>query len=135
MRVPANAPVAFLIDRHSGYYHLHVHLTEAQTLNVLAFRGVQMNLGVAAIILFSSIATSFAGNFTPIPKNKIVQNACSFNCQNNFDVCVRLRVPPPPPPTAGTQQVGPSTPPLIVGPNCEADRNICLLACQTNPRG
>jgi hypothetical protein len=50
------------------------HLTEAQTLNVPAFRGVQMKFSVAAIILFSSIATSFAGNFAPIPKNSLKLN-------------------------------------------------------------
>jgi len=48
-----------------------------------------MKLSVAAILLFSSIATSFAGNFTPIPKNKIVQS-CAVNCQNSFDLCARL---------------------------------------------
>ena len=53
-----------------------------------------MKLTVAAIILLSSIATSFAGNFTPIPKNKIAQ-ACNDACQNAFDLCVRLNVPPP----------------------------------------
>jgi hypothetical protein len=94
-----------------------------------------MKLNVAAIILFSSIGISFAGNLTPNPKNKIVQNVCSINCQTRFDLCARLRVPPPPPPpTAGTQQVGPSTP-MIVGPNCESDRDLCLLACSLNPRG
>ena len=93
-----------------------------------------MKLSVAAIILFSSIATSFAGNFTPIPKNKIVQTGCAVACQSNFDVCVRLRIPPTPPPTVGTQQVAPPAP-LVVGPNCEGELNICLLRCQANPRG
>ena len=51
-----------------------------------------MKLTVAAIILLSSIATSFAGNFTLIPKNKIVQ-ACAVTCQNNFDLCVNLTFP------------------------------------------
>lgn len=40
---------------------------------------------------------------------------------------------PPPPPTAGTQQTTPTVP-LVVG-NCEGDLKICLLVCQTNPRG
>ena len=92
-----------------------------------------MKLTVAAIILLSSIATSFAGNFTPIPKNKIAQS-CSATCQNLFNLCVKLNVPPPqPPPTAGTQQTTP-TPPLIVG-NCQGDLTLCLLSCQANPRG
>ncbi len=94
-----------------------------------------MKLSAAAIILFCSIATSFAGNFAPISKNKIVQNVCSTNCLSAFDVCVRLRGTGTPPPTVGTQQVAPPTIPLVIGPNCELDRDICLKACATNPRG
>jgi hypothetical protein len=101
-----------------------------------------MKLNVAAIILFSSVATSFAGNFTPIPKNKVVQNLqlCSAKCQNNFALCVQLRgtqfqpivtpgTTPSTPPTIST------TPALGIGPNCEGDQNLCLLSCQANPRG
>lgn len=92
-----------------------------------------MKLTVAAIILLSSIATSFAGNFTLIPKNKIVQ-ACAVACQNNFDLCVKLNIPPPqPPPTVGTQQTTPTLP-LVIG-NCQGDLNLCLLSCRANPRG
>jgi hypothetical protein len=92
-----------------------------------------MKFSVAAVVLFSSIATSFAGNFTPIPKNKIVQ-VCAVNCQTAFDLCVKLSAPPPlPPPTVGTQQTTPTVP-LVVG-NCEGDLKICLLVCQANPRG
>ena len=86
----------------------------------------------APIILFCSVVTSFAGNFAPIPKNKIAQS-CAVTCQNNFDLCAKLRTPPPPPPTTGTQQTTPSVP-LVVG-NCEGDLKLCLLVCQTNPRG
>lgn len=100
-----------------------------------------MELNVAAIILFSSIATCFAGNFTPIPKNKVVQNSqnCFANCQNNFNLCLSLR---------GTQlqpivtSPAPGTPPIVaparpgIGPNCEGDQTLCLLSCQqSNPRG
>jgi hypothetical protein len=99
-----------------------------------------MNLNVAAIILFSSIATCFAGNFTPIPKSKVVQNIqnCPANCQNNFNLCVRLRGTQfQPIVTPGTT---PSTPPTVagtpsIGPNCEGDQTLCLLSCQANPRG
>ena len=93
-----------------------------------------MKLGVAAIILFSSVATGFAGNVTPIPKMKIVQTGCAASCQNNFTVCSKLNAPPPIPPTAGTQQVTPSAP-LVIGPDCAANLNTCLLLCQGQPRG
>ena len=50
-----------------------------------------MKLSAAAIILFSSTTISFAGNFTPIAKGKIVQSqACFNNCNTAFDLCVRL---------------------------------------------
>jgi hypothetical protein len=92
-----------------------------------------MKLNVAAIILFSLVATSFAA---PIPKNKVVQNLqlCSAKCQNNFALCAQLRIPPTPPPTVGTQQVAPPAP-LVVGPNCEGELNLCFMRCQANPRG
>ena len=93
-----------------------------------------MKLGVAAIVLFSSVATSFAGNVTPIPKMKIAQTGCAAACQNNFNVCVNLNAPPPVPPIAGTQQVTPSAP-LLIGPDCAAYLKICSLLCQGQPRG
>src|SRR5262245_53875430 len=99
-----------------------------------------MKPSVAAIILFSSIATSFAGNLTPIPKNKIAQTACPDKRQSAFDLCIRLRGTSPSQPivTPGTT---PSTPPIVaspgpgIGPNCEMDRDLCLRSCQVNPRG
>ena len=94
-----------------------------------------MKLSAAMIILFASIQASFAGNFTPIPKNKIAQTACSNNCQTAFALCVRLRGIGAPPPTLGTQQVAPAAPPLVIGANCELDQAACLRACATNPRG
>ena len=95
-----------------------------------------MKLSVVAIILFASTPASFAGNFTPIPKNKIAQTSCSTKCQVLFDTCTRLRTPPPaPPPTAGTQQVSPVVPPVIIGQNCEFERDTCLRFCVVNPRG
>ena len=94
-----------------------------------------MKLSVAKIILFASIPASFAGNFTSISKMKIVQTACSTNCQTAFALCVRLRGTGAPPPTLGTQQVAPTAPPLVVGANCELDQAACLRACATNPRG
>src|SRR6476661_3850305 len=46
----------------------------------------------AAIILFLSATMSFAGNFTPMWKNKVAQSqACFDNCRTAFDLCVRLR--------------------------------------------
>ena len=93
-----------------------------------------MKLSVAAITLFSSVATSFAGNVTPIPKMKIAQTGCAAACQNNFNVCVNLNSPPPVPPIAGTQQVTP-TAPLLIGPDCAAYLRICSLLCQGQPRG
>ena len=94
-----------------------------------------MKLSAAAIILFCSIATSFAGNLTPISKNKIVQNACLNNCQTAFDLCVRMRGTGTLPPTVGTQQVTPTPIPLVTGPNCESDRDFCLRKCTLNPNG
>jgi hypothetical protein len=94
-----------------------------------------MKLSVAAIILFCSMATSFAGNFALISKKEIAQNSCLNNCQLQFNLCTRLRAPPPPPPPiVGTQQVAP-TAPLVVGPNCEMDQDVCLRRCALNPQG
>ena len=62
-----------------------------------------MKLSAATIILLSSIPACFAGNFTSVPKNKIVQTTCSVNCQTAFE---RLRGTGATPPSAGTQQVG-----------------------------
>jgi hypothetical protein len=97
--------------------------------------GYKMKLSAAAIMLLCSVATSFAGNFTPNPKNKVVQNVCSTNCQNAFELCVRLRGTGTPPPTVGTQQVAPQTAPLVVGSNCEFERDTCQRHCVLNPRG
>jgi hypothetical protein len=94
-----------------------------------------MKLSVAAIILFASIPASFVDNFTPIPKNKIVQGACSTICLSLFDTCVRVRGTGPPPPVAGTGQVATPAVPLVIGPNCEFDRDACLRGCAANPRG
>ena len=43
-----------------------------------------------AIILLSS-TFSFAGNFTPIPKNKVAQIGCSTQCENLFNLLAGLR--------------------------------------------
>ena len=97
--------------------------------------GCPMKLVAATIILFMSTEASFAGNFTPIPKNKLAQTPCATSCQVLFDTCARLRAPPPPPATAGTQQVAPQTPSVVIGPNCEFEQAACLRACVTSPRG
>jgi hypothetical protein len=97
-----------------------------------------MKLTVAAIILLASIPASFAGNFTPIPKNKIAQVDCSPSCLAAFDTCVRLRGTGGPPPTVGTQQVATPVVTTIIGPLCEADRDACLRGCaaiRTRPPG
>src|SRR5262245_34888959 len=88
-----------------------------------------MKLTVAAIIFLASIPASFASNFTPIPKNKIVQLDCSPSCLAAFDTCVRVRGTGSPPPTVGTQQVATPAVPLVIGPNCESDRDACLRGC------
>src|SRR5262245_43498881 len=98
---------------------------------------------VTAIILFASIQTSFAGNFTPIPKNKTAQIVdCTAGCGFTFDTCVRVRGTGGPSPTAagtaGTQQVATPTRPIIIGPSCEFDRDACLRGCasiRTSPPG
>src|SRR5262245_21524546 len=48
-----------------------------------------MKLALAAVILFCSITTGFAGNFTPIPKNKVAQRR-SANCQFAFLLCLQV---------------------------------------------
>lgn len=95
-----------------------------------------MKLNVAAIILFSSIAICSAGNFTPIPKNRVVQDIqnCFAKCQNDFNLCISLRGTPFQP------IVTPNTPAIVaptrpVGRNCEGDQSLCLMSCQANPRG
>src|SRR6187401_239560 len=100
--------------------------------------GVQMKLSAAAIILFCSIATSFAGNFAPISKNKITQNSCLVNCQIQVDLCTRLRRSSSQSvltPTPGTQQVAPPTVGVPLGPNCETDQDFYSNRCALNPRG
>jgi hypothetical protein len=114
--------VAFL-DPPSGYFYLHVPLIEAQT-NVLAFfGGVQMKLSAAAIIFFSSITISFAGNFTPVPKNKIAQSGCSTACQNLFNVCLQV---------CGGNCLSTSPNKPAVGRNCDIEELLCLQNC---PKG
>ena len=81
-----------------------------------------MKLVAAAIVLFSSTTTSVAGNFTPIPKNKIVQNTCFDRCQGEFELCLRL---------SGTNSIcnGP-----FMNPSakrcCDLEQNICQTKCQ-----
>jgi hypothetical protein len=78
-----------------------------------------MKLSAAAIILFSSTTICFAGNFTPIPKSKIVQSqACFDNCQTAFNLCVRLN--------AGS---------TTVGRNCQSELSFCQTACQLRTKG
>ena len=77
-----------------------------------------MKLSAAAIILFSSTTISFAGNFTPVPKGKIVQSqACFNNCNTAFDLCVRLN--------SGS----------IVVRNCQSELSSCQTACQLRNSG
>src|SRR5262245_13762118 len=116
----------------------HALTIEAEDALIAALKAkhvVQMKISAAAIILFCSVATSFAGDFAPITNNKIAQISCSNNRQIQFDICTRLRGNPLPPPTVGTQQVAPPTVILPHGPNCEADRDFCLQRCSLNPRG
>ena len=76
---------------------------------------------VAAIILLSSITTSFAGNFTPIPKNKIAQFNCAANCQTLFNQCLQL---------CGNSCLSTSINRLPVSRNCDVERDLCILSCQ-----
>jgi hypothetical protein len=78
-----------------------------------------MKLSATAITLFASTTISFAGDFTPIPKGKIVQSqACFNNCQIAFDQCVRLR--------SGSTNVF---------RNCESEQSFCTMACQLRLSG
>jgi hypothetical protein len=82
-----------------------------------------MKLGATLIILFYfSITTSFAGNFTPIPKSKIAQSgACAANCQSLFNLCLQL---------CGSSCLSTSTNRLPVTRNCDFERDACLRGCE-----
>jgi len=78
-----------------------------------------MKLTAAAIILFSSTTIGFTGNFTPVPKGKIVQSqACFNNCSTAFDLCVRLN--------SGS---------VTVVRNCQSELSVCQTACQLRNSG
>jgi hypothetical protein len=85
-----------------------------------------MKLVAAAIILFFSITISVAGNFTPIPKNKIAQSNCVSQCQNLFNLCLLV---------CGqfclSDVLDKLTPPNkpVVFRNCDLERVICVRNC------
>ena len=82
-----------------------------------------MKLIAAAIILFSSITFSFAGNYSPVSKNKIAQVGCVAVCQNLFNQCLNL---------CGNSCLSTSTNRLPVSRNCDIEQALCLQSC---PKG
>jgi len=79
---------------------------------------LKMKVSAAAMILLFFPTISLSNNFTPVPKNQIVQSqSCVNSCAIAFNLCVRLRGNSP------------------VGRSCEAEQSFCLMSCQLNPRG
>ena len=85
-----------------------------------------MKLSAVAIILLSSITTSFAGNFTPIPKIKIAQTTCLDNCQRAFVLCLGV---------CGSNCTSLSNNRPAVSRNCDVEQAICQRGCQFTPGG
>ena len=83
-----------------------------------------MRLGIVAIILFTSVTTGLAGDFTPIPKNKIAQLGanCVVRCDNLFNLCLQL---------CGSSCVATSINRLPVSRNCDFERDFCLIGCRS----
>jgi hypothetical protein len=79
-----------------------------------------------AAILLSSITISFAGNFTPIPKNRIAQGGCALNCQVLLNQCLQL---------CGSSCFSTSTNRLPVSRNCDLEQILCLQGCRVVPGG
>jgi hypothetical protein len=85
-----------------------------------------LRLSAAAIILSSSITICLAGNFTPVPKNKIAQGGCALNCQVLFNQCLQL---------CGSNCFSTSSNRLPVSRNCDVEQIICLQGCRVVPGG
>jgi len=89
-----------------------------------------MKLGAAVIILLSSVAISFAGDITTVPKTKIVQNSCSNNCAYQFTLCLQVCGST----CLSTANTFSSGRPAVAR-NCDNEQSLCLLRCAANPRG
>ena len=85
-----------------------------------------MKLAAAAIILLSSITTGLAGNFTPIPKNKIVQNFCFNNCQLTFLLCLSV---------CGNSCTSTSANKPVTSRNCDFELEACQRGCLSSRSG
>ena len=85
-----------------------------------------MKITVAAVILFTSVATSFAGNFTPIPKNRVAQAACSAACQLAFQACLQVC-------GSGCQSLRADRPRITR--NCDFELDACQRGCLTSKSG
>jgi hypothetical protein len=86
-----------------------------------------MKLTFAAVILFTSVITSFAGNFTPIPKNKVAQTqSCSANCQFAFLLCLQI---------CGNACVSTALNRLPASRNCDFELEACQRGCLSSRSG
>jgi hypothetical protein len=86
-----------------------------------------MKLTVAAVILLTSITNSFAGNFTPIPKNKVAQTqSCSANCQFAFQLCLSI---------CGNACVSTALNRLPASRNCDFELEACQRGCLSSRSG
>jgi hypothetical protein len=86
-----------------------------------------MKLTVAAVILFTSVTTSFAGNFTPIRKNKVAQSSsCFTTCQIAFQLCLAV---------CGNACVSTSATKPPVTRNCDFELEACQRGCLSSRSG
>jgi hypothetical protein len=86
-----------------------------------------MKLSVAAVILLTSITNSFAGNFTPIPKNKVAQTqSCPANCQFAFLLCLQI---------CGNACVSTPLNRLPASRNCDFELEACRRGCLSSRSG
>jgi hypothetical protein len=85
-----------------------------------------MKLTVAAVILFTSVTTSFSGNFTPIPKNKVAQAGCFTTCQIQFQLCLAV---------CGNACLSTSSTRPGVSRNCDFELEACQRGCLSSRSG
>jgi hypothetical protein len=85
-----------------------------------------MKLTVAAVmLLFTSVTTSFAGNFTPISKNKVAQS-CFATCQIQFQLCLSV---------CGNACVSTALNRLPASRNCDFELEACQRGCLSSRSG
>jgi hypothetical protein len=98
-------------------------------------RGRKIGLSVMALFVVAVAANTpalaqqpshFPGNFTPIPKNKIVQNFCPSNCQLMFLLCLSVC-------GNGCTSTSSNKPPI--SRNCDFELDACQRGCLSSRSG